>query len=143
MHRGNIQWIPPPQVKVGDVKGIKLTNGDGPFILLTQFSADRICACNWQKVEDMPYVLFKEVFTGIRAKDKALYLRYSKAFMGRLLSQIGVTDVELCQYHVTFGGKTGDKLSGEYISKYQIPHRCSIPKEIGKSGNDWYVFSYI
>ena len=73
-HHGNMQWIPQPQVEVGDVKEIKQTGKDNPFIALTQLSADRIHVFNWQKVQDIPYVLFKEGFTGIRAKDKAFYL---------------------------------------------------------------------
>ena len=89
---------------MGDVKEIELTEDDIPFLQLTELSADRIRACNWQKVQDIPYVSFKEGFIGVRAKDKAFYLRYSQNFMRRLLSHIGVKDIEKCQYHVTFWG---------------------------------------
>ena len=47
MKRGNKQWIPPPQVEVGDVKEIELTEDDISFLQLTELSSDRIRACNW------------------------------------------------------------------------------------------------
>ena len=140
VNRGNKQWIPPPQVEVGDVKEIELTKDDIVFIQLTKFSANRIRACNWLKVQDIPYVSFKEGFIGVRAKDKAFYLRYSENFMRRLLSHIGVKDIENCQYHVTFLGNARDNDRVKYISKFQISHRDFIPQEMEKSGNNWYIF---
>ena len=100
---------------------MELTEDDIPFLQLTELSADRILACNWQKVQEIPHVLFKEGFTGVRAKEKAFYLRYFKNFMRRLLSHFGVKDIEKCQYHITFLGNVRDNMSGEYICKYQIP----------------------
>ena len=44
LNRGNKQRIPPPQVEVGDVKEIELTEDYIPFLQLTELSADRIRA---------------------------------------------------------------------------------------------------
>ena len=60
--------------------------------------------------------------------------------MRRLLSHIGLKDIEKCQYHVAFLGNARDNVSGDYISKYQISHRDFIPEEMEKSGNNWYIF---
>lgn len=75
LNRGYWKLVTPSRVKVKEIVGEKLTDDDAPFLELAQLNATIICACNWQEVQHILHVSFKDWFTSIRAKDKHFYLR--------------------------------------------------------------------